>query len=766
MKAKTCFLVALILGLLFSNINIAISDGLNTKPSVSLKNYNSYPVKVTKTGFVFHMDLEVQKDSKSFAESDFNGYVSKFTNDEVSYSLDKKILSETAKTINFRYIIKTGFFTGSFDFVPTVKEYEYKEYGWFHSGWNGKINITLNHNMIEDDLVNFPVVINISNLECIYDHVQADGDDIFFTYDNCHKLSHELELFSKGGGLVDIVAHVNMSTYLSSSSDTQIEMYYGNSTCSSQEDSTGVWDTSKFKAVYHFDDTSGHLTDSTSNGYDSTAEDVGLTYSQIGWLGYEIDFDTAHITLPSFGFSTTLYESTASMYIKWDSCNPDTSNHLVFDMRANVKIIPYYYHKDFKESAYTDDLGGAIRCVHRNAVPDTTSYHFYTTQSKKNDEIQAWYDGSTNDIDVLGAIDSSVGNNLLGETVADTEPFDGKMTELRIYSKKMSDAWVITEANSIINATDGGFYTLGDCLTNSLPSCTPVNIANESVDVGLNVIWNAFCSDDWCNMNITIECSDGTSDSFNNVTNGNYGINLNGLICETNYTVWVNITEYCWCAPAGGYGRTAHYWFWFITEDCVTNETGFNASFIVLTGNESSCPCCISLCFYANFTSENLSVTLHSNYTGAWLPVNHFTIYENGTYCFVVNNWTRYNYTYYFNYKYEYNDTITNTSVYYINTDVLSNCSYIKNGDNMDINIIFDNTLVFTILLSIIWLVFTALHFRYRGEIIIAWVQFGFSMPLTFLYGAMGNGFVMGYVIAIIIPLLSIIILVDAYLNK
>lgn len=105
--------------------------------------------------------------------------------------------------------------------------------------------------------------------------------------------------------------------------------------------------------------------------------------------------------------------------------------------------------------------------------------------------------------------------------------------------------------------------------------------------------------------------------------------------------------------------------------------------------------------------------------------------------------------------------THSNKYFFYLNTyDDFCNCLC---GDNMNVTVGFDNTLVFTMLLSVFWLVFASLHFKYRSEVMIAFVCFLVSMPLTFLYGSMGYGFAFGYVLAGFIPLISIVIIVDSY---
>lgn len=68
----------------------------------------------------------------------------------------------------------------------------------------------------------------------------TNGGDILFTAgDGTTKLSHEIELYSNVNG--DLVAWVKVPA-VSSTTNTTIYMYYGNSTVVDQEDPQNVWD--------------------------------------------------------------------------------------------------------------------------------------------------------------------------------------------------------------------------------------------------------------------------------------------------------------------------------------------------------------------------------------------------------------------------------------------------------------------------------------------------------------------------------------------
>ncbi len=139
------------------------------------------------------------------------------------------------------------------------------------------------------NLSNFPVLINLASDTSLATNAQDDADDIAFTSsDETTQLDHEIEDFNGTTG--ELQAWVEIPT-LSASSDTVIYMYYSNSTCSSQEDVTGTWD-SNHKLVHHLDDwTTSTTEDSTSNNNDATKRAANEPNEADGQIGKAQNFD-------------------------------------------------------------------------------------------------------------------------------------------------------------------------------------------------------------------------------------------------------------------------------------------------------------------------------------------------------------------------------------------------------------------------------------------------------------------------------------------
>jgi len=138
------------------------------------------------------------------------------------------------------------------------------------AGWSFRKPITIDSTKVDADLTDFPVVIHLNSDSDLAEHAQASGDDIKFEDGNGNQLSHEIESYDNSTGT--LWAHVKLPS-LSSTSDTTIFIYYGNSDASNQESVGDVW-SNQHEAVYHLDESVGGTgtnnvySDSTGNGND------------------------------------------------------------------------------------------------------------------------------------------------------------------------------------------------------------------------------------------------------------------------------------------------------------------------------------------------------------------------------------------------------------------------------------------------------------------------------------------------------------------
>jgi hypothetical protein len=215
----------------------------------------------------------------------------------------------------------------------------------FEEGWMYRKMITVNHESVAGNLIDFPVLISTTD-DDLRDKAQDDGDDILFMYDvgNASKLYHEIELFDKING--ELVVWVNVPI-LFSTNDTVFYMYYGNQNCDSQEKAEDVWD-SNFCGVWHLD----NLNESTINNNNGTNYGTDELEGKIGNCRDFVKNNSDYIDLG-------------------DMPEPADSNITTATFEAWINP------KDLDEGATI------ISKMDKYGFPDLTSYTFYFLNSGK-----------------------------------------------------------------------------------------------------------------------------------------------------------------------------------------------------------------------------------------------------------------------------------------------------------------------------------------------------------------------------------------------
>jgi hypothetical protein len=196
--------------------------------------------------------------------------------------INKRIILPLAIIILLAPILATLFSVFNKQSIPSAHA------AWYAPDWDYRQQITIDHTKVANtDQTDFPVLIKITDEDNpIFDNAQADGNDILFTgSDETTKLSHEIETFDPTSH--QFWAWVKLPT-LSASSDTVIYLYYGNSVVEDQQNTSDVW-SSSFLGVWHINESSGTVYDSTSNNVDSVSQSI--TYESSGKIGYGGNFN-------------------------------------------------------------------------------------------------------------------------------------------------------------------------------------------------------------------------------------------------------------------------------------------------------------------------------------------------------------------------------------------------------------------------------------------------------------------------------------------
>ncbi len=404
---------------------------------------------------------------------------------------------------------------------------------WGFGDWQYRKEIVIDHTKVDSNLNDFPVLVDLTDSELAAD-AQADGDDILFTAsDGTTKLAHEIESYDSG----NLVAWVK--TDLSSSSDTILYMYYGNPAASSQENPEAVWD-SDYLSVQHFEETSGTVFDSTSNGNDG-AVSGGVDQSAAGKIdnGYLFNGVDGRVILPQ------VYSAEPGFTFEaWVNTN-DKQGYLVLQRDA-YKIGPFiqFYNGDDSFQMYVD--GAYV------SVPSTTDAWHYVVGSFGSGIASLYVDD-----DAPASVSTTLSwpglNTYFGDRVALNRALSGTLDEVRLSGVARSTGYVLTSYNNQNNPSS--FYDVGTQEensvlppTNSQPGVTNEAPSDSATGVSLNPTLSADISDsDGDSVDWTVELYNGaTWDVLNS------GTEADGVVSVSASTTTVTAynTVYQWRVTA------------------------------------------------------------------------------------------------------------------------------------------------------------------------------------------------------------------------
>jgi len=329
------------------------------------------------------------------------------------------------------------------------------------NGWTYRKRLTIDASRVAGDLTNFPVLINTIDADWMEDdsyggHVaQTDGGDIMFTAgDGITKLDHEIEKYEPSTG--ELVAWVEVRS-LSSSTNTNIYIYYGNTSLGVDENqwnSVGVWDSS-FREVFHLHEASGTLYDSTASGYTGAAAG-NATQGVVGKISTAVEFDGSagsHVTL-SDGIMASDQTFTFSAWVKADTLNNEWEGIVTKGRESSVDWQGLW-------------INGSNLLTFGWELPDgnvdgstlSTGQWYYVAGTYDGTDRRLYLNGALDGGPDPGSHGTDIGEStLIGEDLMGSV-LDGVIDEVRISNVARSADWIQTEYNN--QKAPAAFYTVG-----------------------------------------------------------------------------------------------------------------------------------------------------------------------------------------------------------------------------------------------------------------------------------------------------------------
>ncbi|MFW9818706.1 MAG: DUF2341 domain-containing protein, partial [Candidatus Thorarchaeota archaeon] len=391
-------------------------------------------------------------------------------------------------------------------------------------------------------LLNFPLLITMFDSD-LHSDIQSDADDIAFSLGSIW-LDHEIEIFNQNYN----ATHAELAVWvripqLSTSLDTYIRMYYGNSTMNSRQNPNGVWD-SFYKGVWHLSEYGGTTEDSTSykeNGL-VTGTVIRPSPGQIG-NAYNYGNDgTFNVGDPADGhldFGTQSFM--VSMWIN-------------IDASTGTLQIPLY-----KGATSTFDIG---YCFGTPTIADSLSFHItdgidnigspatsITFDSwayiigivdRANNLIRIYKDGYEVGLGTNISTILSIDGDIEFQCANPTYDFDGLLDEVRVLNITRSNDWIKTEYINQYDPTS--FYSIGMELSRT--GLLYSNLQVNSIDLYGNSIpyVNISVYNQTILINNKLTDANGTT-LFTNLFQGEYNFTATITSDIGNHIEVVNITS-------------------------------------------------------------------------------------------------------------------------------------------------------------------------------------------------------------------------------
>jgi hypothetical protein len=239
-----------------------------------------------------------------------------------TYQWNYSQASANSTTYFWKVTVNDGITNSTGRFYFTTKS------AWWNSDWLYRKQLTINKNYIKGNLTNFPILVYTTSND--YRKAQSSGNDFAFVdFTNSFQYNHEIERFNVSGDNT-LIAWVNV-TSISPSADTILYMYYGNPSCSNQQNPTGTWN-SGYSGVWHMNDSSkpNRVMDSTKNKNIGFKQATNNPAQSSGKIGYAQQYGVSDVYIAVGNASSmNLYTRDMTIYM-WARDNATASGSFCY----------------------------------------------------------------------------------------------------------------------------------------------------------------------------------------------------------------------------------------------------------------------------------------------------------------------------------------------------------------------------------------------------------------------------------------------------
>jgi len=382
--------------------------------------------------------------------------------------------------------------------------------------------IVFDNEQINQSLTNFPVLINLTSND-LRDYCLDSGWDIAFFDESNNQLNHEIERWNYSIG--KLIAWVNV-TLLKADSDTTIYLYFNDSDIgASAENIEGTWG-DEYYEVYHMNDTDGGADDSLGNVDINEIDSIPSSfYQQPGVAGKGITINNkgagggGSLGAADGLFAQADWENDWTIEYWAKRVNNTEPYTYLISMYATTQLYHSFQNKsgDQRIIMYTrTEAGGDLNINISADFIEDGSFYFY---SMRFDDSENNLSNYLNGKFIGGYAQSDFFNGIHDDSFGSTYSLHtyglnwGTLDEFRMAKTAHNESWLLTCYNSIVNATDGGFFrTQGTESSYSIKGLT-----NNRITFSGTAGTAPFCNTtgdyhEWLEINMSINSTDNITE--------------------------------------------------------------------------------------------------------------------------------------------------------------------------------------------------------------------------------------------------------------
>jgi len=387
------------------------------------------------------------------------------------------------------------------------------------------IAFTIQSSQVPGDLTDFPVYLDLSQITdtAFWNRLSATGGELrCFKADGTTELPREIVAVDTGAQTGEV--HVKYTGTLSSTSNTVIRLYYGDTTLNDYAPTdphgrNAVW-SNGYAGVWHLQEEAAGTgnadlyTNSVGNGYHGT-DNISATGQQ-GQVGAGQEFDGSDDEISLTNLAPALEGASGITVAGWVNINSVSARNLLVKSHIDGGSWGLGFLTEDTGELYLygrSQPSDSEQSLYGNTVLSTDTWHHIAgVNDFSNDAMEVFLNGASDGASsaIFGASSYSIGSGQSGDYLGDQYWFNGLMDEVRIYTRPVSaDEISATHANQSDPATfytvsstqedTAAFPTIQDRLTYQFSSATTSHTVSlpEVVDAGdlLLVLFSSVAKD-------------------------------------------------------------------------------------------------------------------------------------------------------------------------------------------------------------------------------------------------------------------------------